>query len=288
MRQIIPTNEIYLERVNKVIEYIDNNLDSQLDIKTLAEISNFSMFHFHKIMRAFLKEPLYEYINRIRLESAARFLRYSQLPIQEIAENIGYDAPSSLSKAFKQRFGISPSEYRENKGFTIQREFFVNENLKLKSPKIKEKNDRTIIYIRLLGEYSKSDYGTAYKKLWEYVKVNKLFGAGMETLGISYNDPKITDESKCRYEACVTIRKDVAPSSDIGVKELRGGLFAVFMYQGPYNKLSVAYDNIFAQWLPYSGYELRDNPVLERYLNNPDKTLAEKLKTEIYVPVKKL
>lgn len=71
------TLEEYAKRINKVTEYINQHLDSELDIETLADFSGFSAFHFHKIMKAFLREPLYKYISRIRLEKAAGLLRHS-------------------------------------------------------------------------------------------------------------------------------------------------------------------------------------------------------------------
>lgn len=275
-----------MQRVNKVVEYINQHLESSLDIKTLAEISCFSRFHFHKIMRAFLKEPLYGYISRIRLETAARYLRYSQLSVQEIAYKTGYEVPSSLSKAFKQAFGISPAEYRQNKEFTIKRKALIDDNLKLKRPVIKELPTRKVIYTRLWGNYSTNDYDTAWTQLWNYVKANKLFSAGIENIGISYDDPKVTDAENCRYEACLVIHKEPVPSSHIGVKDLEGGSFAVFLYQGPYHQLSVVYDTIFSRWLLQSGYELRESPIIEKYLNNPNRTIESKLKTEIYIPIK--
>ena len=109
------TKEEYQRRINIVVEYINDNLDGELGLSHLAEISMFSPFHFHRIVRAFLGEPLGEYITRIRIETAARLLRYTSLPIETIAYNVGCEIPSSLSKSFKQFYNISPREYRNNK-----------------------------------------------------------------------------------------------------------------------------------------------------------------------------
>ena len=51
------TKQDYLKRVNLVIDYIDKNLDKEITLSTLAEISSFSPFHLHRIVRAFLNEP---------------------------------------------------------------------------------------------------------------------------------------------------------------------------------------------------------------------------------------
>lgn len=63
-------------------------------------------------MRAFLREPIGTYIIRTRVETAARLLRYSDMSIGDIAYRIGYNVPSSLSKVFRQFYGISPNDYR--------------------------------------------------------------------------------------------------------------------------------------------------------------------------------
>ena len=104
------TREEYQKCVNAVVDYINLHLGEEIDLKSLAKISHFSPFYFHRIMKAFLGEPIGTFIVRTRTESAARLLRYSDLPIADIAYRIGYSSPSSLSKVFKQFYGISPNE----------------------------------------------------------------------------------------------------------------------------------------------------------------------------------
>ena len=72
------TRDEYLKRINVVVEYINNHLDSELDLNKLADISNLSPCHFHRITKAFLGEPLGLFITRMRVETSARLLRYTQ------------------------------------------------------------------------------------------------------------------------------------------------------------------------------------------------------------------
>ncbi len=117
MQKKIETQHIYAERVNRVIEYINTNLHEKLEVKHLAEISHFSPYHFHRIVRAFLGESIGAYISRSRVETAAKLIRYSQLTIEEIAYNVGFETPSSFSKAFKKHFDVSPTYYRSHPSF---------------------------------------------------------------------------------------------------------------------------------------------------------------------------
>ena len=75
------TREEYQKCVNAVVDYINLHLGEEIDLKSLAKISHFSPFYFHRIMKAFLGEPIGTFIVRTRTESAARLLRYSDLPI---------------------------------------------------------------------------------------------------------------------------------------------------------------------------------------------------------------
>lgn len=111
----------YQKRINKIIDFINLNLGEDLNVLNLAEISNFSPYHFHRITRAFLREPIGAYITRLRVEKAAEKLRFTSLSIQEIAYSCGYESPSSLSKAFRMFYNISPKDYRNNKKFTIMK-----------------------------------------------------------------------------------------------------------------------------------------------------------------------
>lgn len=285
MKTKVSTKEDYLKRINAVVEYINNHLDEEIDLKKLAEVSNFSVFHFHRIFKAFQHETLAAYITRIRVETAARLLRYTELTIETISYNVGYEIPSSLSKAFKLFYDISPIEYRTNKNYYIMKQVMLNPELKLKSPKFVELENKKSIYIRLSGAYNELDFSGTYAKLWNFVKEQKLYSAGIESIGIYHDDPKVTEANKLRSDVCLVIHKPVQPKGEIGVKEIQGGRYAVFLYQGPYNTLGVVYDTIFVQWLPESGCELRNVPMFEKYMNDPSKITPEKLKTEIYIPV---
>ena len=279
------TREEYLKRVNVVVDYINNHLDEELDLQKLAEMSNLSTYHFHRIMKAFLGETLGAYIIRVRLETAVRLLRYTDLPVEQIAYSVGYEMPSSLSKSFKQFYDITPLEYRNNKNFVIMKPVQLNPDLNLKSPKVIDIETKKAIYIRLTGAYSELDFCGAWGKLWAYVKENKLFSAGIEHISIYHDDPKVTNSEKLRTDVCLVLPKPAEPKGEIGMKEIAGGKYAVFSYQGPYTNLGIVYDTIFAQWLPDSGYELRNAPLYEKYINDPSRTEEAKLKTEIYIPL---
>ncbi|UCG26736.1 MAG: helix-turn-helix transcriptional regulator, partial [Bacteroidales bacterium] len=148
----------YFERINRILLYINSNLGDNLDLKKLAEMSNFSLFHFHRIMRAYLGESLGEYIQRIRLETSHHLLRHTMEPVREIALKVGYDSPSSFNKAFMKRFGITPSSVRNRIGGS---EFhFLNPFIKtivmnpvVLKPKLVVLKEKKVVYVQSIGKY---------------------------------------------------------------------------------------------------------------------------------------
>ena len=274
----------YVQRINKVVAYINNHLDETLDIKTLANEAALSDFHFHRIFKALKGEAIGGYITRLRLEATARLLRYTALTIEEIAFNIGYETPASLSKAFKKQYGISPTEYRTNKDTYIMKKEIINPDLALKTPKIVTLEPKNLIYVALTGAYGSLDYGKAYEQLWAVIKAQKLFTKGIESICISYDDPKITESSLQRSDVCLAIHKPATPQEEVSCKTLAGGKYAVFFYQGCYENLSQVYDTA-VRWVIDHQYTLREEPFFEKYLNDARRTPKEKLKTEIYIPI---
>ena len=274
----------YIQRINKVVAYINNHLDETLDLKTLANEAALSDFHFHRIFKALKGEAIGGYITRLRLEATARLLRYTALTIEEIAFNIGYETSASLSKTFKKQYGISPTEYRTNKDTYIMKKEIINPDLALKTPKIVTLEPKNLIYVALTGAYGSLNYGKAYEQLWAVIKAQKLFTKGIEPICISYDDPKITEGSLQRSDVCLAIHKSATPQEEVSCKTLAGGKYAVFFYQGSYENLSQVYDTA-VRWVIDHQYTLREEPFFEKYLNDARRTPKEKLKTEIYIPI---
>ena len=75
------TEEKYLQQVNRVIDYINSHLNEPLRVETLAREVCLSEYHFHRIMRAYLHEPLATYIARQRVERAVMSVSYTHLTL---------------------------------------------------------------------------------------------------------------------------------------------------------------------------------------------------------------
>jgi AraC family transcriptional regulator len=105
--------EDHSDCIEEVMRYIREHISEPLDRETLADVAGFSVPHFHRVFTAHVGESAISYIRRIRMERAGRKLRMGAVDITEVALAAGYDSHASFSKAFKQQFGLSPSEFRQ-------------------------------------------------------------------------------------------------------------------------------------------------------------------------------
>ncbi|NDW17892.1 helix-turn-helix domain-containing protein [Dysgonomonas sp. 216] len=275
------TQNEYHKSINKVLDYINDHLNEKPDLDTLSQIANVSPFHFHRIFKAIIGENLGGYVQRLRLEFVARQLRTTDDSLDKLSEKVGYNSQQALSKAFKKHFGIPPSVYKITKG-----EWNKYRVLDL-SPRICKINSKHVIYIRVMDEYGSTEsYSEAWKKLYTYAVLSGLFSKDSESLGVSFDDPSITEAEKCRFYACISIDQHVKPKGIFGYKELDGGLYAIFTLKGHYRELHNLYKLIIFIWLPESKYKLRKGVFYEKYLNNPHLVAEEEILTEVYIPIK--
>src|SRR6202049_1423499 len=116
----------YERRMHRVLEHIDRHLEEPLDLGTLAEVAHFSAFHFHRLFSAWMGERLGDYLRRRRIELAAmRLLAQPRVPVLHVALSVGFGSAEAFARAFKARFGCSPTAWR-----TQQAERrFANSNL---------------------------------------------------------------------------------------------------------------------------------------------------------------
>src|SRR5687767_14826946 len=103
----------YDKRLDDVRQYIREHINEPLSREVLAAIAGFSIPHFHRIFTTHMGENISNYVRRVRLERAGRKLRMGAVDITEVALAAGYDSHAAFGKAFKQHFGLSPSEFRQ-------------------------------------------------------------------------------------------------------------------------------------------------------------------------------
>jgi AraC family transcriptional regulator len=296
------SNEIYRSRINKVIDYVNNNLDKSISLEQLAAVAFFSPFHFHRVFVAVTGETVNNFTNRMRNEKAARLLKFSKKSISDISIECGFSSASTLSRLFKQYFEISPSEYRkggEIKNSKIRKELYDHsqyhcsltpEELKNKFPvEIRQFPERRIAYIRVLDAFREGVVLSAFGDMVEWAKKMDLFSS--ETIfGMSIDDPDVTPKEKYRYEVCITIPKTfkIDPDSFIETTTLPKCTYAVTAVSGDFNLVVAATNYLFDSWLINSIYECEPLHGLEVFLDKEKICNWNHFDLELCIPVKRL
>ncbi len=280
------SKRLHHERMNKVVEHIEHNLNLETDISQLASIACYSEFHFHRLFRLYVGESIHSYKKRLLLERSVKQLLYSDDSITEIAFKSGYDNQSSFNKAFKKQFSCAPNQVRKQK-VSIKKTAIKVKLIEgnIMQPTIESIESIPVICARGKGDYKEAS-AEAWGKLMKFTYSNKLMDKSVRMIGIAHDDPNVTESNHIRYDACVDISADIRNEEDLQARTIAGGNYAVFMHKGAYDKLNDTYSMIFNSWLPESDHKLRDEPCFEIYLNrDPRKTKPENLKTEIYLPI---
>lgn len=100
--------------IEKVCRYIDENLDKDLSLDILANVADVSTFYLSKLFKEEKTENIVNFVTNKRLERARQLLSETKYSIKEITAFTGYNDQNYFSRLFKNKFGISPSEFRNN------------------------------------------------------------------------------------------------------------------------------------------------------------------------------
>ena len=101
-------------RLIRLLDRIHADPTTEFDLPTLASETGYSTRHFLRTFRATMGISPYRYVLRLRLERARQLMQKRALTLLEIAVDSGFSSHAHLSTAFRQEFGLSPSEYRQS------------------------------------------------------------------------------------------------------------------------------------------------------------------------------
>jgi AraC family transcriptional regulator len=296
------TNE-YIERINRVIDYIELNIDRKIDLDMLAGVACLSKYHFHRIFFSFTDEPLYSYINRLRVERAAALLLTQKETITNIAFSCGFNDSATFSRTFKKRFKISPSAWKKKKNSKIDQEYKIKppyiytgnittESI-IKAAAIEEKTFQamTIAYIRYTGPYAGNNnlFYSLHKKLIKWGQEKGLLNYPLTKDVIIYHDPLgITDENRLRISVGFTISDDVLVSGEIGKLSILKGRYIICRFELGNEEYGQAWTHVYRRIIPQRGLQPNDGYCFEMYPHNSYSKEHNTTSVDICVPVKQL
>jgi len=269
----------YARRMHRVLEHIDLHLDERLELETLARVANFSPFHFHRLFTAWMGETIGDYLRRRRLEvGALRLVTQPRAPVLQVALSVGFGSAEAFARAFKARFGETPSAWRsreDRKRDQVERkpdqaaaigrtdDGNMKNNTIALNVKLVDRQPVTVAYLRHVGPYGPglSDFWISTVAPW--MATNNLLGR--PRYGISHDDPGITAPDKLRYDAGAEVPEDFAGTGSYLKTVIPGGKYASGRFKGTGAQLGAAWDSMLREWLPDSGMQLDGRPFFEYY-----------------------
>lgn len=287
------TLKSYRARLIRVIDYMYQHIEDNLDVNTLADVALMSPYHFHRIYRELARENINSTVRRLRLQHAASALIRSDVSLPSIAKQVAYGSAEAFSRAFSKEFGESPSEYRLSRQGAENRQPFVatlpnakQEYSPMYEVKITDFSGVDLIALEHRGDYM--NISQVFEKLAILAGNKGLFGTESRWFGIYYHDPKTVEEKTLRAHACLSLHSDTPLETDLPIERIKiqGGKCATLLFKGAYAELEKPYDWFFGQWLPRSGYEAADFPCFEEYLNDAKTTPPSDLLTNIHCLLK--
>jgi AraC family transcriptional regulator len=217
--------------------------------------------------------------------------------VTQIALEAGYGTHAAFSRAFRDRFGESPSRYRELNRKVTQSEtgkgvpdghglangVVLNTTRIALDVRLVDRPDTRVAFVRHVGPYA--EMGAAWKRLIDWAEPRGLLGPKPECIGLSRDDPEVTPPNKLRYDACIAVGPAIRAEGDVGLQLIVGGPYAVATHRGPVERLPETYAAVLGRWLPAHNRRPRSAPCFEVYKKIPTTMPPEQLVTDVYVPL---
>ena len=285
---------VYTQRINAVIDHIRLHLSEDLSLAVLADVACFSPFHFHRIFKTLTGETIADLTLRLRLERAAVLLRSSpRMRVGDAAVESGFISLAHFSRAFKKRYGLSPSRWdrvtplKESKNRQTLPGFpeYTDEQLAAFQfdVRVREFPAARLAYLRIANSYVPERVLDGYARLMAW---HTGRGSPPTTLiGMSQDDPDITPLELCRYDFCLIAPESFMGEGDISARDFPACHVAAIHVRGDIFDVDKAWHYLFRYWLPRSRFQPDNLPAMEIYHRTPEDIGWETYDLECAIPV---
>ncbi len=276
---------------------VQQNLDQDLDLQSLASKYGYSPFHFQRMFSSAMGETPKQYVDRLRLEKAAYKLQITDDPIFDVCLSVGFKNHETFTRAFRRYFGTSPRDCRKNaKVLQVQRlaanRSFRGEGCHLSEVKFESLRPTHFLSILHVGAYSEIPAAfTKDDRIWNtLVDWAKRHNVPYRPIPFSFyhDDPTVTPAAAQRTDACIPIDTLAKGTRTIRCLEFAGGEYAVAEHIGPYSTLIQGFRHVADGVRASAKYTFRTDPALAITSGvHTDKDSALN-RTDLYLPVQKL
>jgi AraC family transcriptional regulator len=251
---------------NDIMYYVYTHIETNIDIEELSIDLKVSKFHMHRIFKEAFGKNIYESIKSIRLQKASNLLltnKYST--ISNIVNLCGYSSQSSFIKTFKERFEMTPKDWRNGGYKDYSRKILQQSKRAMESKADFSDMTPTIVkmpvfesfYIRNKG-YN-SNIKETWQKLQTWILTNNI--TNYKQIALFHDNPTITPLNDCQYIGCVVVDNPQKVKSDrLPNFKISDGVYAKFDLKGKTGDVLPFIHWVYHEWLPKSEYETTTKP----------------------------
>jgi AraC family transcriptional regulator len=287
--------ENYHDRMQRVLDHIDRHLDDDLDLEAMSDVAAFSKYHFHRQFTATFGLSVHRYVQLARMKRASYRLAYDAQSVTDIAMDAGYDAPDAFARAFRQRFGQSPSSFRKSPDWEPwlaafgpldnARSKLMQTTFTLNEVTIRDVTTTPVAIMQHRGD--PATIGATIQRFIAWRKASGLSRRTSPTFNVFHSDPRTTPPDEYRLDLCVgTDRAIEANGEQIEAGTIPGGRCAVLRVVGNTDNLEPAALYLYRDWLPASGEEAGDFPLYCRRLSFFPEVPEHEAVVELFLPLK--
>jgi AraC family transcriptional regulator len=288
----------YHARMQRVLDYIDKHLDSDLDLETASRVAAFSKFHFHRQFMATFGLSAHRYVQLARLKHAShRLADKNAQSVTEIAMDAGYDAPDAFARAFRRRLGQSPSSFRKSPDWAPWLAAFGPlDNARSKLMQIAYTYDDVTIRdvpptpVAILEHRGdRATLGDTFKRFIAWRKAAGLAPETSPTFMVFRSERIPAVPADYSMDICVGTDQPIeANDAQVKAGVIPGGRCAVLrVANGASNNMEPEGLFLYRDWLPASGEETRDFPIYsKRWLSFFPDVPVHEVVAELFLPLK--
>ncbi|MFK4508112.1 AraC family transcriptional regulator [Bradyrhizobium daqingense] len=286
----------YQDRMRRVLDHIDRHLDDDLDLERLSSVAAFSKFHFHRQFTATFGLSVHRYVQLARMKRAThRLAHMDALDVTDIAMEAGYDAPDAFARAFRQRFGQSPSSFRKSPDWKpwlaafgpldIARSKLMQRIFTTDDVTIREVPTAKVAIMEHRGD--PATLPATIQRFIAWRKAAGLHPSTNPTFNVWRSERRPANLADYSVDLCVGTELPIAADGE-GMKagEIPGGRCAVLRVVGYTDNLEPAALYLYRDWLPASGEEVRDFPIYCQRLSFFPEVPEHETVAELFLPLK--
>ena len=274
--------------VDKALWYIENHFGSPLALDEVATCAGVSRFHLLRAFTAATGLSIMRYVRGRRLTEAARQLAGGAPDILSVALEAEYSSHEAFTRAFREQFGSTPEAVRARghlHDLNLLEPLPMDKQSLTDIPEPRIENGALLLLAGLSERYAGSAEGAGIPAQWQrFVRQlgNVPSRIGTDTYGACYNTD---DEGNMDYLCGVRVSSFSTLPTDFARLRIAARSYAVFWHAAHVSAIRASWNAIWNGWLPQSGCQVADAPIIEHYDSRFD-PLSGYGGIELWVPLK--